>query len=148
MSIIGTDLESAVLAIVQSITFTSVDPANILARALPLNGETLDHLPTIILAAADEPEERKPLSFEDDWELYYPFEICRIDASNRDYLVKPLAREFKQLIRKAFGVTLVILNVWDTPEVKIGHLFDRDTLAQQYTYSSCVVAFRSQEQGG
>ncbi len=150
MSVVGSDIEAAALAILKAVVFTGVDASNIIARALPkVDDDPLDRLPMIVLAAADEDEGHERIATEGIFEIVYKFQLSRIDAGNRNYLVKPLAREFKQLVRVAFaGPTFTGMpTVWK-PEFRLGRVFDRATLSQQYTYSDCVLSFFSVESGG
>jgi hypothetical protein len=147
---VGQILENWVLSVLQGLSFNGVAPTSIVARKLPEIGEALGvDPPAILLAPAVQDEEREFVDFESDFQVSYTFEICRVAASNRDFSPDPYARQFQQLIRQAFVPQDISAapGVW-TIEVEIGHLYDRSTLNSQYSYTSMLVKFLSEELGG
>lgn len=151
---IATLIEQTALAMLQSgtpqgVVFPDVPAASILARKLPKISETIDLLPAIILAGAEEPEEWELTDFEGSTQLVYPFEICRIAPVNADQSPDNNVRLFRQIVRQIFYPQDILLapTVW-TIELKPGHLYDRAALNQQYSFSSMVVRFLSQESFG
>jgi hypothetical protein len=135
----------------KTLTLAGIDPeTGIKVRKLPKATESLDSLPCVIIAPAEEPEEVEPLSAEDDaaMEVVYSVDVVAIADDDADFSTN-LDRylRWREQVRLAFQPPRLaaVAAVFDTDILPFSPL-DRQLLNANYAYTGHTIRFHAAEQ--
>lgn len=141
-----------VRAAIAALDLSPLQAENVLVRALPRLGETVNTLPGAFICPAETGEDVEGFSFEDNqaYDVTYSVEVVMVSAVNSDYsLTSKPTLGWREKVRRAFqdhtlsgveGVYKIL--------IRTAPPYNRRLLAEQYAYSGLILKISNVEQRG
>lgn len=149
---LGTAIDQDLKDILQALSFSGIDSANVKIRELPKVGEVIDVVPCVVIGPYGK-DKSEPMGTEGSSGRVHAREVCLIDGHEGDFASDKPKRELWlqqamngiEKVGDEFRTSLPsVPKAWSV-EIDGAATFDRAKLNQNYAYQSIVVLVRTVE---